>query len=187
MWLLHIHWKDHAQYDLCDSGVNSREIINMFLVSWVSGLVENFNIGTFSDTMNVINAKLYYSLSFTCSYHFQWPWLYCWGTTMSNSFNWECYVLIWFRWNFAGLLCKSFRDIFTFAHIQRRQLTCFLSFFGQKLSHWLFGGHGCQHHKLQIVFIMLSISLNSAWLLHTLKRSSTVYLLCDRCVFKVHN
>ena len=30
----------------------------MFLVDQVSGLVENWNIGMFSDTINVINAKL---------------------------------------------------------------------------------------------------------------------------------
>ena len=35
-----------------------REIINMFMVSQVSGLVENFNIGIYSDTINVINVKL---------------------------------------------------------------------------------------------------------------------------------
>ena len=43
---------------MTDSGVCSREIINMFLVGQVSGLVENFNIGIFSDTMNVIHVKL---------------------------------------------------------------------------------------------------------------------------------
>ena len=35
----------------------SREIM-MFLVSQVSGLVENFKIGIFSDIINVINVKL---------------------------------------------------------------------------------------------------------------------------------
>ena len=40
-------------------GVGSRTIINMFLVSQVSGLVENFNIWIFSDTMNVMNVKLF--------------------------------------------------------------------------------------------------------------------------------
>ena len=46
------------QYDLSDSDVYSREIINMLLVGQVSGLVENFNIGIFSDTINMINVKL---------------------------------------------------------------------------------------------------------------------------------
>ena len=30
----------------------------MFFVGLVSGLVENFNIGIYSDTINVINVKL---------------------------------------------------------------------------------------------------------------------------------
>ena len=40
---------------LCDSGLYSREIINMFLVGQVSGLVENLNIGIYSDTISVVN------------------------------------------------------------------------------------------------------------------------------------
>ena len=43
---------------MCDSTVYSREIIIMVLGSQVSGLVENFNIGIFSDTINAINVKL---------------------------------------------------------------------------------------------------------------------------------
>ena len=42
----------------CDCGVYSREIINIFLVGQVSGLVENFSIGIFSDTIYVINVKV---------------------------------------------------------------------------------------------------------------------------------
>ena len=34
-----------------------KEIINMFMVSKVSGLVENFNTEIFSDTINVTNVK----------------------------------------------------------------------------------------------------------------------------------
>ena len=49
--------KDYAQYDLCDSGVYSTEIINMFFVRQVSGLIKNFNIGIYSDTINVIIIK----------------------------------------------------------------------------------------------------------------------------------
>ena len=33
------------QYDLFDSAMYSREIINMFLVGQASGLVEDFNMG----------------------------------------------------------------------------------------------------------------------------------------------
>ena len=54
----YIHLEDHAQYMNCVTGVCSREIIYMFLVSQVSGFVENFNIEIFSDTINVINVKL---------------------------------------------------------------------------------------------------------------------------------
>ena len=42
----------------CDAGVYSREIINMFLLSQVSGLVIRFNIGFYSDTVSVISIKL---------------------------------------------------------------------------------------------------------------------------------
>ena len=38
----------------CATDVCSREIIYMLLVSQVSGLVENFNTGIFSDTINVV-------------------------------------------------------------------------------------------------------------------------------------
>ena len=41
----HIHQEDHTQYELCDSGVCSGEIIYMFSVGQVSGLFKNFNIG----------------------------------------------------------------------------------------------------------------------------------------------
>ena len=54
----YIHWEDHTQYELCDSDVWSREIIDMFIVGQVSGLVKNFRIGIFSDTIYVINVKL---------------------------------------------------------------------------------------------------------------------------------
>ena len=36
----------------------SREIINMFFVGQVSLLVENFNIGIYSDIIRVINVKI---------------------------------------------------------------------------------------------------------------------------------
>ena len=44
-------------------------IIDMFLVIQVSGLVEIFNTGIFSDTINCYMSNFswwYYSLSFTC-------------------------------------------------------------------------------------------------------------------------
>ena len=48
----------------CVTGVCSRGIINMFLVGQVSGLVENCNIGVFSDTMNVNKCQIYQSSTF---------------------------------------------------------------------------------------------------------------------------
>ena len=42
----------------CVADVHSREIIYMFLFGQLPGLVENFNIGNFSDTINVTNVKL---------------------------------------------------------------------------------------------------------------------------------
>ena len=59
------------------------------LVCQMSGLVKNFNNRIFWDTINVINVKLcmmVYSLSVTCSYHFQWPEHFK-VTAMSNSSN----------------------------------------------------------------------------------------------------
>ena len=53
-----IYSNDYAQYDLCFSGVYSREIIDMLFVGQVSGLVENFYIVIYLDTINVINVKL---------------------------------------------------------------------------------------------------------------------------------
>ena len=50
--------KKYAQNILFDSGVYSREIMNMFFVGPVSWLVEIFNTGIYSDTINVINVKL---------------------------------------------------------------------------------------------------------------------------------
>ena len=38
---------------ICDSGVWSREIINMYFVNQMSGLVRNFNIVIYSDTISV--------------------------------------------------------------------------------------------------------------------------------------
>ena len=41
----------------CVTGVCSREMIYMFLVGQVSGLIQNFNWRIFSDSRNVINVK----------------------------------------------------------------------------------------------------------------------------------
>ena len=44
LYSCYIHWKDCLQYTLCDSSVYLRQMIYRFLVSWMSGLVENRNI-----------------------------------------------------------------------------------------------------------------------------------------------
>ena len=41
----------------CATAVCSTEMIYMFLVNQVSGLVENYNLGIFSDTVNIINIE----------------------------------------------------------------------------------------------------------------------------------
>ena len=78
VWLLHILKKYYAWYDLCDSGVHSKEMINFFFfICQVSWLVKKTSTMGFTqtDTIYVINVKLCMhdgtSFSFTCSYHFQ--------------------------------------------------------------------------------------------------------------------
>ena len=72
----------------------------------------------------------YNSLSFTHSYHFQWPRLHLNVTAVSNGFNWKFYVLIRLGWNFVQLLIMSSRSwictVLSFAHVQGRLLTIFL-------------------------------------------------------------
>ena len=61
----------------------------MLLVSQVSGLVENFEIGIFSDSINAINVKLCMVVLLIELYlftPFQWPWLYLKVIAVSNSF-----------------------------------------------------------------------------------------------------
>ena len=50
--------KDHAQYDLFEFSVYSTEIGYMFFGQSSVWLVENFQIGIFSDTINATNVKL---------------------------------------------------------------------------------------------------------------------------------
>ena len=51
--------KGLAQYDFfCVTDGYAREMINMFLISQVSWLVEKLEPGFFSDTINVIDVKL---------------------------------------------------------------------------------------------------------------------------------
>ena len=57
VWLLH---EKVIHNVICETPVCilSRDIINMFLVGQMSGFVKNFNIGIFSDTINVLNVTL---------------------------------------------------------------------------------------------------------------------------------
>ena len=64
LYACYIHWKDHAQHDLCGFSVYSREMLSMFLVHQVSVLVKNFHIRIFSDIINMINVKVYMKVLF---------------------------------------------------------------------------------------------------------------------------
>ena len=55
----YIHEKDFAQYDLFDSGVYSREITTFFLSVKSLGLLKTLTFGIYSDTVSVINVKLW--------------------------------------------------------------------------------------------------------------------------------
>ena len=130
LWGCYIHEENHTQYELCDSGVCSREIIDMFLVSQVAWHIENFNIGIFSDTIDAINVKLcvmvlrielylFISLSVT---------LTLFQGHSSVKLKISCSYLIKLK------LCRIVKYIgqtmkvpllLTFAHIQGISLTCF--------------------------------------------------------------
>ena len=86
LYSCYIHSKDHAQCSLCESSVYSREIINMFLVSQVSGLVFG------SDTTNVINVKLCFMILLTEFYLFTLTIFQV--TAVFKSFSKKCCILI---------------------------------------------------------------------------------------------
>ena len=52
----------------------------------------------------------YYTLGFTCSLYFQWPWHYFKVTAVSDSFNRKFYVPIRLSWNFVGLVSPESRS-----------------------------------------------------------------------------
>ena len=106
VWLLH---RLKRLCIMCDSVVSSVEKINMFFVCQVSELVENFNIGIWLGTTNVINVKLSMMVllpSFTSSCHCQWPWPYFKAAAISDCINWKMCVLFQWSWNFVDLLNK---------------------------------------------------------------------------------
>ena len=84
----YMHLKVRAQYNLYDAVAYPREIINMFLVSQVSGLAKNFDIKIFSDMINVTNVKLGKMVLFIELYLFI-PLLVTFTTLQAklNSFN----------------------------------------------------------------------------------------------------
>ena len=110
---------NHAQYDLCDAGVYSRGIINMFFVGRVSGLVENFNNGIFSDTLNVINVKLCTMVLFIEFYLFipLSVTLTIFQGHRYVSLHWKFYVVIWLSSKFIGLLSTSWKCHFFFSFL----------------------------------------------------------------------
>ena len=84
----------------------------------------------------------YYSLSFTCSYHFQRLLPYFKVTAMSNSFKWEFFVPIQLSWKFIGLLGMSSRSwiyhLFWWSYILKENKWHISSF---ERKHWLVLGH----------------------------------------------
>ena len=96
VWLLHTLKIMHII--ICaNSGVYSRKIIYMFLVYRVYGLVENFNIGIFSSTINVIRVKLCVMVLLIDLYLFtpsQRPSPYFNVTAESNDINFKFDVII---------------------------------------------------------------------------------------------
>ena len=89
-------------------------MISVGPAGWLSYCMtwENFHVVIFLDAMNVINGELcmVVLLSFTCSYHFRWPWPYFKVTVVLNSLNWKFYVLIQSGWNHMELFSMSSRS-----------------------------------------------------------------------------
>ena len=109
----------------------------------VSGLVKNFNTGILADTISIINVTLcmwYYTLSFTCSLHFQWSWHYFKVTAVSNSLNWKSYV-IWLSWNFVGLHWAGHEYTTFFTSALFRDDRHFFFWCDKNIYCWLFHRH----------------------------------------------
>ena len=137
----------------------------------------------------------YYSFSFNCSYHFQWPWPYFKVTAMSNSFNWY-FMFFPISWNFVtvvrnihhyfSFLCETLMLAF-FAEEVFQTLCDYDLAWGLLLIHTWFNGldlfQGYRYVWIincKLYFRFLSTS-DSAWLLLTLKWSSTVYFVWLVC------
>ena len=53
----------------------------------------------------------YYTLNFSCSLHFQWPWRYVKVTPVSNSVNLKFYLLYPIKWKLFRMLSTSRRSL----------------------------------------------------------------------------
>ena len=110
----------------CATGVCSREIIYMFLVSHMSGLVRNFNIWIFSYATNVINVILCMMVLCMELYLF---------ITVSVTLTFQGHSNVSFTirlsWNFRSIVkyiehVINIPPFFTFTHIQGSKIVCFL-------------------------------------------------------------
>ena len=104
-----------------------KEIINLFLVSWVIGILKNLNAAIFLDIINVINVNhqimvlltelyLFIPLSVTMTI-FQ-------DHSSVKQFELKIYGLIWWNWNIVWLsiilLDHEYTTVFDFHFVQRR-------------------------------------------------------------------
>ena len=120
------------------------------MVSQMSGLVKNFNIGIFLDTINVINAKLcmmvlhielylFITLSVILTFI-----TFIKITAVSNRFNWKKYFLIHLILNFVALFSTSSRlwisHYFSLWRIFKGD-NCHVSWFDENFIVGFFQGH----------------------------------------------
>ena len=125
-------------------------------------------------------------LSFTSSYHFQWPWPYFHVTLtgVSNSFNWMFYVLIQRSWNFVGLLSKSSRSwiyqLFWRSHICKRDNWPISSFEIREITD-VFPNKTKQTNKQTWLFFQALHDYGLAWSLHCHSRFDDLDFVSKVC------
>ena len=116
---------------MCDTGMYSREIINMFFIGHVSGLVKNFKIEIYSDTMwkfqILIHCTIYWALLVESTFSdLDQSQSKVKGQSSVKQKN--C-VLIQLSWNFVGLLSKlldiEYATIFQFCTYSREIIDVF--------------------------------------------------------------
>ena len=142
----------------------------------------------------------YYTLNSTSSLQFQWPWHDFKVTAVPNNCNWKFHVLIHISWNFVGLLStwtsSWIYHYFIYFCICLREIIDMFPDLTKKKKIFGFFTNTSKFFKLCIIITLLGvyqlipglmtltmlqghrcvrvINCNSVWLLHTLKRSSTV-------------